>query len=90
MSDFKSQPAVQGLVAQYMEGGSSRRQFVKGALALGLGMTTIGRNILCAFGLHRWEVRAQSIAVLMVQCRRCGVVWYCSHDGATWWREAER
>ncbi len=42
MSDFKSQPAVQGLVAQYVDGGLSRRQFVKGALALGLGMTTIG------------------------------------------------
>src|SRR5216684_1099111 len=42
MSDFKSPPAVQGLVAQYMDGGLSRRQFVKGALALGLGMTTIG------------------------------------------------
>ncbi len=32
MSDFKSQPAVQGLVAQYVDGGLSRR----------LGMTTIG------------------------------------------------
>ena len=42
MSDDNSQPAVQGLVAQYMDGGLSRRQFVKGALALGLGMTTIG------------------------------------------------
>jgi peptide/nickel transport system substrate-binding protein len=42
MSDVESQPAVQGLVAQYVEGGLSRRQFVKGALALGLGMTTIG------------------------------------------------
>lgn len=41
MSDVNSQPSVQGLVAQYVDGGLSRRQFVKGALALGLGMTTI-------------------------------------------------
>ena len=37
MNDGRSQPAVQGLVNQYISGGLSRRQFVKGALALGLG-----------------------------------------------------
>ena len=42
MSDVGSQPALEGLVAQYVGGGLSRRQFVKGALALGLGMTSIG------------------------------------------------
>jgi peptide/nickel transport system substrate-binding protein len=42
MNSGISQPAVHSLVAEYMEGGVSRRQFVKGALALGLGMTTIG------------------------------------------------
>ena len=42
MSDVESQPALEGLVSRYVEGGLSRRQFVKGALALGLGMTTIG------------------------------------------------
>src|SRR5690242_11362595 len=42
MSDVESQPALEGLVAQYVGGGLSRRQFVKGALALGLGMTGIG------------------------------------------------
>ena len=42
MNDLRSQPTVQSLVTQYMDGGLSRRQFVKGALALGLGITTIG------------------------------------------------
>src|SRR5437016_14677477 len=42
MNSGISQPAVHSLVAEYLEGGVSRRQFVKGALALGLGMTTIG------------------------------------------------
>jgi len=42
MNSGISQPAVHSLVAEYMDGGVSRRQFVKGALALGLGMTTIG------------------------------------------------
>src|SRR5436309_9293809 len=47
MNDGSSRPAVQGLVEQYVGGTLSRRQFVKGALALGLGMTTIG-GILAA------------------------------------------
>ena len=47
MDDGSSRPAVQGLVEQYVGGTLSRRQFVKGALALGLGMTTIG-GILAA------------------------------------------
>src|SRR6266576_2601134 len=47
MDDASSRPAVQGLVEQYVGGTLSRRQFVKGALALGLGMTTIG-GILAA------------------------------------------
>ncbi len=47
MDDGSSRPAVQGLVEQYVGGARSRRQFVKGALALGLGMTTIG-GILAA------------------------------------------
>src|SRR6267142_6785212 len=42
MNDRSSQAAVHGLVSQYLDGGLSRRQFVKGTLALGLGMTTIG------------------------------------------------
>src|ERR1700693_389207 len=42
MNDRSNQTAVNGLVSQYLDGGLSRRQFVKGALALGLGMTTIG------------------------------------------------
>ena len=42
MGDANMQPSVQGLVEQYLGGGLSRRQFVKGAVALGLGMTTIG------------------------------------------------
>jgi peptide/nickel transport system substrate-binding protein len=42
MNDGIGQPVVQGLVAQYLDGELSRRQFVVGALALGLGMTTIG------------------------------------------------
>src|SRR6267378_937564 len=40
--DDLGQPVVENLVTQYMAGGLSRRQFVKGALALGLGMTAIG------------------------------------------------
>src|SRR5207253_5443565 len=48
MSDRTSEP-LHGLVEQYMDGGLSRRQFVKGALALGLGMTTIGA-LLAACG----------------------------------------
>jgi peptide/nickel transport system substrate-binding protein len=42
MSERSSQSAVYGLVSQYLDGGLSRRQFVKGTLALGLSMTTIG------------------------------------------------
>src|ERR1700675_1571888 len=42
MNDLSSQPVVNSLVSRYMAGGVSRRQFVKGALALGLGMTAIG------------------------------------------------
>ena len=42
MSERSSQAAVHGLVSQYLDGGLSRRQFVKGTLALGLSMTTIG------------------------------------------------
>jgi peptide/nickel transport system substrate-binding protein len=49
MSDRTNQPAVQGLVEQYMSGGLSRRQFVTGALALGFGMTAIGA-LLAACG----------------------------------------
>src|SRR5438132_2050278 len=49
MNSGISQPAVHSLVAEYLEGGVSRRQFVKGALALGLGMTTIGA-LLAACG----------------------------------------
>ena len=47
MDGASSRPAVQGLVDQYVGGRLSRREFVKGALALGLGMTTIG-GILAA------------------------------------------
>jgi peptide/nickel transport system substrate-binding protein len=42
MNDRSSQAAVHGLVSQYLDGGLSRRQFVKGALAIGLSMTTVG------------------------------------------------
>jgi peptide/nickel transport system substrate-binding protein len=42
MIERSSQAAVHGLVSQYLDGGLSRRQFVKGTLALGLSMTTIG------------------------------------------------
>src|SRR3977135_258196 len=42
MNERSSQTAVHDLVSQYLDGGLSRRQFVKGAIALGLGMTTIG------------------------------------------------
>ena len=49
MNSGISQPAVHSLVAEYLEGGVSRRQFVKGALAIGLGMTTItGLLAACA------------------------------------------
>ena len=48
MSDRTNEP-LHGLVEQYLDGGLSRRQFVKGALALGLGMTTIGA-LLAACG----------------------------------------
>ena len=47
MDDTNARPAMQGLVEQYVGGTLSRRQFVKGALALGFGMTTIG-GILAA------------------------------------------
>ena len=42
MIERSSQTAVHELVSQYLDGGLSRRQFVKGAVAIGLSMTTVG------------------------------------------------
>jgi len=42
MKDLSREPGAQGLVAQYLEGRLSRREFVGRGLALGLSMSSIG------------------------------------------------